>query len=270
MTQNEKIKEELIQLLIQVPDRSWERILTNEPEWREMVDFLPHYTFGPFATLMVMAGLNDFQLMGKAGRAYWPPIRARLKEAEVLVSPETLEDILQPFYDGERYNGIKVRRLHRFLQSNLATHLWHAEPRQVAEEFVDTWERLAVVMNQEMEKKTIVFAMKCLGLSLIMAGEYDFPSEKLAIPVDFRVRRLTQVLGGQTSSDDLVRAYWDDVLAGVRAANRRVTMIHLDSFAWQIAEDMSEYMVRSYCRNMEMGDAGNKITALIGRGSHAR
>ncbi len=244
--------------------------MVSEPEWREMVNFLPRYTFGPFATLMVMAGLNDFQLKGKADRAYWPPIRARLEGAEAPVSPAKLADLLQPFYERERYNEMKVSRLHKFLKSDLADELWQAEPRKVAEEFEDIWRRLATVMNQGMEKKTIVFAMKCLGLALIMAGEYNFPSQTLAIPVDLRVRRLTEALGGSTGSDDSVRAYWDAVLTGVRATKPHVTMIHLDSFVWQVADDVGEHAIRVYCREMEIGEAGNAIAALIGGGANGR
>jgi len=270
MTQGGNIQDEFIHILSQVPDKCWERIMTREPEWREMEAFLPRYGFGPFAALMVVAGLNDFQLKGKADKAYWPPIRARLSEAEIPGSPMSLANLLHPFYERERLNELKVARLHKFLQSDLAIKLWQAEPRHVSKEFIDIWQKLAVVMGQGMEKKTIVFAMKCLGLSLIMAGEYNFPSEMLPIPVDLRVRRLTEALGSPIDSDDMVRAYWDAVLAGIRVANPHVTMIHLDSFVWQVAETMDQHAVRAYCRDIEMSDAGERIVSLIARGDHGR
>ncbi len=265
MTQ--QTRDEFTRLLTEVPDTAWERIMTSEPEWREMRGFLPRYSFGPFATLMAVAGLNDFQLKGKADRAYWPPIRARLEEAGTPVSPADLASLLEPFYARERFSEMKLRRLHQFLGSDLAEQLWTASPGQVTGEFPGTWTRLAAVMGQGMEKKTIVFAMKCLGLALLMAGEHEFPSEALAIPCDLRVRRLTEALGAPTVSDDAVRAYWDTVLAGVREVNPRVTMLHLDSFVWQVAEDVSEAAVRAYCREMEMGEAGDQIATLIGTGA---
>jgi len=268
MTQ--QTQDEFTQLLAEVPHTSWERIMTSEPEWREMEGFLPRYTFGPFATLMVVAGLNDYQLKGKADRAYWPPIRARLEVAEVPATPADLAALLEPFYARERYNENKVNRLRRFLENDLAAGLWTASPAEVADGFTVTWARLAGVMGQGPEKKTIVFAMKCLGLALLMAGEYGFSSEALAIPVDLRVRRLTEALGAPTASDDAVRAYWDSVLAGIRTTNPQVTMIHLDSFVWQVANDVSEQAVRGYCREMEMGVTGEAIAELIGRGSHGR
>ena len=268
MTQS--TQDEFIRLLCEVPDASWEKILTSEPEWREMRGFLPRYTFGPFATLMVVAGLNDYQLKGKADRAYWPPIRARLEEAEAPATPADLARQLEPFYARERLTKDKVNRLHRFLGSDLAARLWAASPQQTAEEFAVTWPRVASVMNQRMEVKTIAFAMKCLGLALLMAGEYGFRSEALAIPCDLRIRRLTEAMGEPTVSDDTVREYWDAVLAGVREVNPRVTMLHLDSFAWQAADDVSEAAVRAYCREMGMGEAGEQIALLIGAGARGR
>ena len=268
MTQ--QTQDEFIRLLAEVPHAAWEKIMTSEPEWREMRGFLPRYSFGPFATLMVVAGLNDFQLKGKADRAYWPPIRARLEAADVPATPADLAVLLAPFYARERFSEMKLRRLHQFLGSDLAEELWGASPPQLAGDFTGTWSRLAAAMGQGPEKKTIVFAMKCLGLALLMAGEYGFPSEVLAIPVDLRVRRLTEALGAPTGSDDAVRAYWDAVLAGVRESNPRVTMIHLDSFVWQVADDVGELAVRAYCREMEMGEAGEQIATLIGAGAHGR
>lgn len=98
----------------------------------------------------------------------------------------------------------------------------------------------------------------------------DFPSQTLAIPVDLRVRRLTEAPGGQIGSDASIRAYWDAILTEVRATNPYVTMIHLDSFVWQIAGNVSEHAVRAYCREMEMGETGDAIAALIGGGSNGR
>ena len=265
-----RTRDEFVRLLAWVPGESWERMMTAEPEWREMERFLPGFGFGPFATMMVATGLNDFQLKGKADRMYWPPIRRRLESGPAPASPKDLAATLAPFYEQERYASMKGRRLRQFLESRLANDLWQSTPAQVSTEFGRTWQRLAGVMNQGMEKKTIVFAMKCLGLALIMAGEYGFASELLPIPVDLRVRRLTEALGQPTASDDAVREYWADILADVRKTDPRVTMIHLDSFVWQVADNVSESAVCEYCRSMGMGEAGDEIAALIGRGAHGR
>ena len=263
-------RDEFVRLLAQVPGGSWERMMTAEPEWREMERFLPAFGFGPFATMMVATGLNDFQLKGKADRAYWPPIRRLLEAGTPPAAPKDLADALAPFYECERLAPLKGRRLRQFLNSRLAAELWQSTPTSAAEGFGQTWQRLAAVMNQGMEKKTIVFAMKCLGLALIMAGEYDFASELLPIPVDLRVRRLTEALGQPTESDDVVREYWADILTDVRKTNPHVTMIHLDSFVWQVADSVSEPAVCTYCRSMGMGEVGDEMAALIGRGAHAR
>ena len=43
-----------------------------------MEPFLKRYGFSKFATLMVMLGLNDFQLKGRAEETYWPRLSALL------------------------------------------------------------------------------------------------------------------------------------------------------------------------------------------------
>ncbi|RLI80434.1 hypothetical protein DRP04_08165, partial [Archaeoglobales archaeon] len=61
-------------LFVQIPIEIWDKIVEEEPECRHMHRFLEKYGFGRFAVLMVAAGLNDFQLKGKAEIAYWPKL----------------------------------------------------------------------------------------------------------------------------------------------------------------------------------------------------
>ncbi|WP_397548066.1 hypothetical protein ABUL39_05025 [Rhodothermus marinus] len=65
----------IVNIFLQIPLETWEHIVACEPEWRYMSDLLPSYREGPFAVLMVAAGLNDFQLKGKAEKAYWPVLK---------------------------------------------------------------------------------------------------------------------------------------------------------------------------------------------------
>lgn len=263
-------RDRFAKLLAWIPGASWTGIVTSEPAWREMEEFLPAFGFGPFATTLVLAGLNDVQPLGPAGRAYWPSLRDRLSTAPVPASPSDLAAVLTPFYEQERSAGMKVHRLRQFLSSQLAVDLWKSTPVKVADEYGLIWQRLARVMNQRMEVKTTASAMRCLGLALVMAGMHDFESELLLLPVDLRVRRLTEALGQSTASDEVVWKYWTEILAGIRTKNPRVTMIHLDSFVWQVADDVSEPAVRAYCRSMKMGEIGDAIASLIGRGAHGR
>lgn len=226
---------EFARLLGEIPIDTWNRIVENEPEWQEMERFLPKYGFGPFAVLMTACGLNDYQLKGKAEYAYWPPIRELLETAPVPRSPVGLGATLAEFYEHERLATDKLDRLARFLKSPLAADLWTSTPEDVSRRFVSIWQDLANVMRQSPEKKTIVFAMKCLAVALLMAGERTFPFERIQIPVDIRINDLTARLGGPTGSDAAVRACWDGVLADIRQRNPAVTMVHLDRLVWQLA-----------------------------------
>lgn len=219
---------------------TWNRIVENEPEWHEMERFLPVYGFGPFAVLMMVCGLNDYQLRGKAERAYWPPIRELLEAASVPKSPAGLGEILAEFYEHERLATNKLDRLARFLKSPLADDLWASTPEDVSRRFVSIWQDLAAVMRQSPEMKTIVFAMKCLAVALLMAGERAFPFERIPIPVDIRINDLTARLGGPSGADAAVRACWDGVLAEIRRRNTAVTMVHLDSLIWQLAGESGQ------------------------------
>ncbi|RLI74098.1 hypothetical protein DRP04_15070, partial [Archaeoglobales archaeon] len=62
-------------VLSEIPTEVWNRIVEMEPEWIHMEEFLGKYGFGRFTVLMLAAGLNDFQLKGKAEVAYWPKLR---------------------------------------------------------------------------------------------------------------------------------------------------------------------------------------------------
>ncbi len=263
-------RDEFVKLLTWVPVASWTCMMTSEPAWREMEEFLPAFGFGPFATTLVLAGLNDVHTKDTSDRAYWPSLRDRLSTAPVPASPSDLATVLKPFYEQERSAGMKVHRLRQFLSSQLAVDLWKSTPGQVAEEYGQLWQRLARVMNQRMEVKTTASAMRCLGLALVMAGMHDFDSELLLLPVDLRVRRLTEALGQSTASDEVVQKYWTEILADIRTKNPRVTMIHLDSFVRQVADDVGEPAVRAYCRSMQMGEIGDAIASLIGKGRHDR
>ncbi|KAF5053746.1 N-glycosylase/DNA lyase [anaerobic digester metagenome] len=226
---------EFARLLGEIPIDAWNRIVENEPEWQEMQRFLPKYGFGPFAVLMTVCGLNDYQLKGKAEHAYWPPIRELLEAAPAPKSPVGLGATLAEFYEHERLATDKLRRLAQFIRSPLAGELWRLSPEEVSRRLVSIWQDLADVMRQSPEKKTIVFAMKCLAIALLMAGETTFPFERIQIPVDIRINEMTARLGGPTGSDDAVRTCWDGVLAGIRRRNPAVTMVHLDSLVWQLA-----------------------------------
>jgi len=247
-------------LLVQIPIEVWDRIVEEEPEWRYMHRFLEKYGFGRFAVLMVAAGLNDFQLKGKAEIAYWPKLRDLLERKEVPASPQEMEDMLKGFYTKERLAYLKLKRLNRFLSSELADKLWIAEPKEVVENFIGIWYELAATMRQNRDAKTIAFAMKCLGISLLMTGESNFSFEKIPIPVDYRVKEFTKRLG-VSIDDEEVRRFWSQVLEGIRS-RVEINMIHLDSLIWQIGV-LSKTEIVDYFAKLGLREVGEKIAEVM-------
>jgi len=254
-------KEKVAQVFSEIPWDVWEKIVKKEPEWYNMESFLLSYGFGPFAVLMVVTGLNDYQLKGKADVAYWPKIRKVLQASPPPKSTNELCYSLRPFYQNERLSRNKVKRLERFSKSPLSSALWKSHPQQVSKEFLNIWHKLAATMNQNVSDETIVFAMKCLGISLLMAEEYKFDFVPIPIPVDSRVRKFTNQLGFPITKDDNVRALWNDILFILRKHDTRINMIHLDSLVWQVSS-MSKQELQGYFRELRIPDVGGKLCFL--------
>jgi DNA-(apurinic or apyrimidinic site) lyase len=241
----------------------WNKIVEKEPEWRFMHDLLQFWGFGRFAVLMVAAGLNDFQLKGKAEVAYWPKVRELLDREPIPTSIKDLELILSRFYSKERLPELKLRRLRRFLSSRLANWLWNSSPPEVAENFVRVWHDLAATMRQSKDAKTITFAMKCLGIALLIAGESSFSFERIPIPVDYRVREFTRRLGVDVEDDEEVREFWNQILKEIRkSVEININMIHLDSLIWQIGV-LSKPEIVDYFAKLGLREVGEKIREVI-------
>lgn len=251
----------IVDPLSRIPLKIWDEIVKKEPEWENMEIFLEKYGFGRFAVLMLAAGLNDFQLKGKAEVAYWPKIKEVLDGHGIPESAKDLEQILSKFYENERLPELKLERLKRFLSSQLAKKLWNASPDEVEGDFLRIWDELARAMRQEKEAKTIVFAMKCLGIALLMAKRKNFCFEEIPIPVDIRVRNFTERLGVAVKSDDDVRMFWSRVLKELRKTVP-INMIHLDSLIWQIGTLQRDELVK-YFAPFGLKDVGLKIAEMV-------
>ena len=252
----------LSRILSEIPFEVWNRIVEEEPEWKHMHAFLENYGFGKFAVLMVVLGLNDYQLKGKAEVSYWPRIRALLENKPVPETPAELEDLLKEFYSNERLPRQKLRRLKKFLSSELARELWRSSPREVSENFVQIWYALADTMKQDREAKTITFAMKCLGIALLLAGESEFSFERIPIPVDYRVREFTKRLGVEFQDDEDVRRFWHAVLSEIRKV-APINMIHFDSLIWQIGV-LEKHEIVEYFSRFGLKEVGEKLAEVIG------
>jgi len=254
--------QEVGKVLSKIPLEIWDKIVDNEPEAR-LLDQLPGYGFGKFATLMVMAALNDYQLKGPAEEKYWPPLHKLIKENPV---PETLEDmktLLNEFYMRERFQKAKLKRLNKFLDSYLAQKLWTSNPEAISNDFKKIWVDLSRVMGQKRSAKTIVFAMKTLGLVLTLAGHTDFDFSEIPIPVDIRVKQLTVKIVGRDLKNEEVRRFWDEVLREIRKIQPKVNMIHLDSLVWQIGDMSKCDELTAYFEKFQVPHVSKELCKLI-------
>jgi len=232
-----------------------------------MLSLLGRYGYGRFAVLMLAAGLNDYQLSGRAEKVYWPKIRKLFDNSPSVKSLHDLQSALKPFCLKERLGSQKSSRLKRFTASRLASVLWQSSPRFVAENFQSIWNELAQTMRQNRNRKTICFAMKCLGISLLMAGEHGFAFGAISIPVDLRVMKFMKKAGlaEANEDEDKVRAFWNSILLELKKKGPGLTheliMIHLDSLIWQIA-GLEKNALRRYFSKLGIAQTGESILAI--------
>jgi len=266
--------EKISEILSKIKKEKWNEIVQNEPEWKHLEKF-KDWGFGKFATLMIAVALNDYRLKGKANVKYFPELKNFLEKEignRIPSSPEELEQILKKFYEKELSKNAKIKRLEKFLKSELVKRIWNLSIEDIPKENVSESLRkihleLSEVMNQSPNKKTIVFAMKCLGIALMMHEIYDFEIS-ISIPIDSRVRNFTQrILGNKNLSDKEIQEFWDEVLKKIRE-KVKINMIHLDSLIWQIGEfikkeKMDEDGLRSYFENLGIKNIFEELIPLI-------
>ena len=253
---------EFVELLTQFPSAAWNATVTEEPEWKWMRPLREVWAFGHFADVFVILGLNDYQTKGKADVGYWPKVAPLIPRESDPQDPRQLIDILEPFYMGERLAQNKVKRLKRFVSSELCQEIWKSDSSSVAAEFERIWRFLARTMNQEPTKKTIAFAMKCLALALLMVSETRFDFGAIPVPLDSRIRSISARLGLTRTDDASERDRWHNTLERIRDSDAEITMVHLDSLLWQIGT-LSQQEMQSHLATLGVGDLASRIAALF-------
>ena len=258
-------KERLIKILSDIPDEAWEEIVRKEPEWK-FIEHTYKIGFGPSSVIMVATGLNNYGLKGRAEEFYWPEIPNYLPDLNTTINIDKIYNSLKLFYENERFHEAKLKRLEKFLHSDLASNtLWNSKPNEVSGNFKDIWKELAGVMGQKEDKKTIVFAIKCLWISLLKADECVFDLKGIPIPVDSRVSEFTKKLTGNKNYID----FWNNVLNELQKTRRNITIFHLDSLIWQISplieEKQKEKRIKflKYFEDLKIPDIGEKLWNLL-------
>jgi len=256
-------KEHLVDILKNIPWKTWNEIVMREPEWYNLESFLEEFDCGSFSVFMLAVGLNAYALKQRAEETYWPELHNLLKKSEPITSLKGLYELLKSFYQMERVPTVKLRRLERFLYSPLARGLWQESPQDISRDFKYVWISLAKTMKQDPKDKTICFAMKCLGISLLMEKEYRFDFAEIPIPVDSRVILFTQKSGISTiENNKLIQDTWSEILSRLRPSIPDLTMIHLDSLIWQIAS-LSGDELDNYFISLGIPDIGRDLLPFL-------
>jgi len=261
---NLNLCENLASILSKIPEKIWNSIIAESAMYNNLVLISNKMEYGPFAVLVLMLALNDYQLKGKAEKNYWPPLGHLLNDQiKDEITKENLLCILKPFYETERFADQKVKRLNKFLYSSLAKKIWQNNAKQVSGNFYNIWLELARVMQQRKDKETIVFAMKCLGRSLIMFGETSFEFSKIPIPVDLRIKRITKEFGfSSINNENEIRDIWAQILCIVQGKNVNINMMHLDSFLFKIASKQEHHEWQMFFSNYNIKEVGEEIFGL--------
>ena len=254
-----------VQLLTQLPPEVWEATVTGAAGWRWMQPLSATWEFGHFAALFVVLGLNDYQTKGKAEVGYWPKVVPLIRRASDPRDPLRLVAILQPFYERERFAQVKLKRLDRFLTSDLCNEIWSSSSASVSAHFGPIWHLLAKTMRQKPVVKTIVFAMKCLAFALLMVDETNFDYGTIPVPLDSRVRTASTRLGCRSRDDEAHRDRWKQALAQITKSDPDITMVHLDSLLWQIGT-LPTRDIRRYLEQRGAGSLALPISTLFDSG----
>src|SRR5688572_23398848 len=95
-----------VSLLCSLPPEVWMNTVKAGPGWTWMEPLSRKWHFGPFSTLFLMLGINDYQTKGKADIGYWPKIVPLIPAKPTTDHPMCLIEILKPFYEKERFAAV--------------------------------------------------------------------------------------------------------------------------------------------------------------------
>ena len=259
--------EYFISLLDQIPRVSWDMIVRNEPEWKYFQGIYEKYGFSRFAVLLMTAALNSYQLKGKAELNYWKILARYIETNTTPTSSQELHQILKEFYKKERLPKGKLKRLERFLHSELTNVIWNSDALVIEANFQSIWKRLSETMRQKPEAKTICFSMKCLGISLLMSERSDFDFSCISIPVDSRVEAFTKKMKLINKfSPDIIQMLWSHILWSLQEKNSFLTMIHIDSFIWQIAM-LNASKLKNYLSEFHLASLNDELIEFMDYGT---
>lgn len=277
----ERLAEQVASILSKLDNEEiWMKIIENEPEWKIIkeykIDEAFQDQFGKFALIMISTALNDYYLGGESAKDYWERVIKRIAcEKEKLRKLKNADFVKRLAYlyaqalRGSKPSCEKYGRSRDRLVANYDAKLWRLFkfflsplPHNIVEMKIDDfrntealnkiWEKLAIVMGQDKNAKTITFAMKTIEIALLMRDVkilFDF-----TIPIDFRIKslthRLTSCYGIGELGEVQIQRFWEIVIYKInkKLNNVKIGMVYLDSLLWQL--DKNPEGVKNYFKKL--------------------
>lgn len=254
-----------IEALRLIPPEAWERVVEREPEQGFLSLALRLHRWEEALSLTLIAGLNDYQLRCRAEECYWPPLERVLRQAGGDYKA-ALQGMME-FYKSQPLGGQKLARMRRLLRSRLHWEILTGQwsPQRLARELGVLHRRLGEAMGQRPEAKTIAFAAKLAAMLARLAGAGGVEVE-LPMPVDRRVEALSLCLEGRKMDADSIRQLWSRLLRELKTAHPSLTMVELDSLAWQLAARLRGGAgdITEYFRELGAPRVGESVARCLG------
>ena len=248
---NEELAEKVAEFLLKIPDEVWDELFDQLPEFQKMPEEFKNWPFGNQAVVLMVGALNDYRINSEK---YWEKFYGTFQTQPR--SPEDMKKLLEQVFcrnqKSKNEKPQKCGRMERFFENEgkkFVGELWEKNETYFKENIGGIWEKLADVMSQPKEAKTIILAIKDLVI-LLMKRTGDtgiLDSLELPVLVDSRIQKLTKNLVSCNNDLDVdkVRSFWKDVLDLINKTRARegkdnLTMIHLDTLLWFIGGDCSK------------------------------
>lgn len=211
----------------------------TEPEYGTLKFFYDEFGTESYTKLLgICAATQDYQLNGDA-QVFWGELERAASEFDTLNSTQEVRDLLGDFMEASvnaRLNQQKRDRLIKLFEAEF-DEWFVANHADVAP--VTVWERLADALDNRMQAKTVVLAMKIYDIAhLVRYDEYlQFPYD-IPIPCDLQVERVSRTSGLTTSDEtDEVLEVWSTVMQAVSdRLDEHVSLLRIDSIVWQAGQ----------------------------------
>lgn len=247
------------QAIARIPTDVWEAIDRGEPEWPFLERIVK--TKSPcIAAVGIAIALCDFQLGAGGAARYWEEVGRAFDLYQPINDCTRLELLIKDLMKrpvAARFAGMKVDRIRRLLGSSFKERLLERTISEGGVEPMVLWMDLASAMGQQLDAKTIVFAMKIFDLiHKAETGEYiRFPA-RVPIIVDIRIGRVSFSSGlidpplgwdidrAMAETNALLQRDKKRILAAwarVSEAAGCLSLFRIDSLVWQVAEPIFKF-----------------------------